>query len=261
MQNKKIKILSFIVFLIAVGLMTILVVPLIQSYDNPTEFKEFIDSYGPWGLPIMLFVQLAQIIVAIIPGELIEFVAGTLYGWFWGMIFCLVGIAIGQTIIFKAVRYFGKTFVEKFAGSKAISKFKFLQNEKQLKTVIFFLFFIPGTPKDLLTYVVPLTKISLKEFLAITLIARIPSIISSTFAGDAFSEHNYLVLTIAYSVILICSGIGILFYRYWSKKHGKKHKKNASASDSENTMKTDFPDDKENTDSDKNADSQNNQKE
>jgi len=261
MKNKGFRIFSLILFILAVGLMAVLVVPLIQSYNNPTEFKAFIDSYGPWGLPIMLFVQLAQIVVAIIPGEIIEFVAGTLYGWFLGTLFCLVGVAIGQTIIFKAVRYFGKRFVEKFAGSEAIRKFKFLNNEKQLKTTIFLLFFIPGTPKDLLTYVVPLTKISLKEFLAITLVARIPSIISSTFAGDAFSEHNYLVLIVAYSIILICSGIGILFYRYWSKKHGKKHKKNASASDSENTKKTDFPNDKEKTDSDKNADSQNNQKE
>ena len=219
MKNKKIKIFTFILFLIAVGLMAIITVPLIKSYNNPAEFKEFIDSYGPWGLPLMLFVQLAQIVVALIPGELVEFVAGTLYGWFWGMIFCLVGVAIGQTIIFKSVRYFGKSFVEKFAGSEALTKFKFLQDEKKLKTVIFLLFFIPGTPKDMITYVVPLTKISLKDFLLLTLVARIPSIISSTFAGDAFSEHNYLVLIIAYSVILVFSGLGILVYHFWSKKH------------------------------------------
>jgi len=222
MKNKGFKAFTFIIFLTALGLMAIITIPLIRSHQNPAEFKEFIDSYGPWGLPIMLFVQLAQIVVALIPGEIIEFVAGTIYGWFWGMIFCLVGIAIGQTIIFKAVRYFGKSFVEKFAGSKAISKFKFLQNEKQLKTVIFLLFLIPGTPKDLLTYAVPLTKISLKSFLMLTLVARIPSVISSTFAGDAFSEHNYVVLIIAYSVILVFSGLGILFYRLWSKRHEKK---------------------------------------
>lgn len=229
MKNKKIKILSFIIFLIAVGLLTIIAIPLIRSYNNPAAFKEFINSYGPWGLPIMLFVQLAQIIVAIIPGEIIEFVAGTLYGWFWGTIFCLVGIALGQTIIFKAVRYFGKRFVEKFAGSDALTKFKFLQNEKQLKTVIFLLFLIPGTPKDMITYAVPLTKIDLKSFLLLTLIARIPSVITSTFAGDAFTDRNFTVLIVAYSVILILSGIGILFYRSWSKKHGKKHKEHSES--------------------------------
>ena len=224
MNNKIFKISTFVLFLIALGLMAVITVPLIRNYNNPAQFKEFIDSYGKWGLPVMMFVQLAQIVVALIPGEIIEFVSGALYGWLWGAVFCLVGVAVGQTIIFISVRFFGKNFVEKFAGNETMTKFKFLQDEKKLKTVIFLLFFIPGTPKDALTYVVPLTKISLKDFLWLTLVARIPSIISSTFAGAAFSEHNYFVLITAYSVILAFSGLGILFYRIWSKKHHKNDK-------------------------------------
>lgn len=224
MKKNGFRIISAIIFVIALALLALITVPLITTHKNPQEFKAFIDSYDAWGLPIMLFIQLAQIVVAIIPGELVEFVAGTLYGWFWGLIFCLVGIALGQTIIFKAVRYFGKRFVEKIAGSDALTKFKFLQDEKKLKTVVFILFLIPGTPKDLLTYAVPLTKISLKSFLIITLIARIPSVLSSTFAGDAFSDRKYITLIVAYCVILIFSGIGVLCYHLWSKKHGKKQK-------------------------------------
>ena len=98
MKNKGLKIFSFIVFLIAIGLLTAIAIPLMRNYNNPAQFKATIDDLGTWGLPAMLFIQLAQIVVALIPGEVVEFVAGTLYGWFWGTIFCLVGIAIGQTI-------------------------------------------------------------------------------------------------------------------------------------------------------------------
>ncbi len=218
MRNKRFKIISFIVFLIAIAMLTVIVVPLLRRCNNPAEFKSYIDSLGNKGFLMMGFIQLAQIVVALIPGEVVEFVAGTLYGWLGGLLFCLAGIAIGQTVIFLIVRYFGKDLAQKLAGNETFNRFKFLQDENKLKTVIFFLFFIPGTPKDLLTYVVPLTKISLKSFLLISLVARIPSVISSTFAGDAFSEQNYLVLIIAYSVILVFSGIGVLIYRLWSKK-------------------------------------------
>lgn len=223
MKNKWFKIFTILIGLTALGLLTVIAIPLIKSYNNPTEFTKFINSYGTWGLPIMLFVQLAQIVVALIPGEVVEFVAGTLYGWFWGTIFCLVGVAIGQTVIFQLVRTFGKSFIDKVAGSEAVNRFKFLNDEKKLKRVIFLLFFIPGTPKDLLTYAVPLTKISLKSFLGISLVARIPSIISSTFAGSAFTDRKFFTLIMAYSVILVFSGLGILFYRIWTKKHDKKH--------------------------------------
>jgi len=131
---------------------------------------------------------------------------------------------VGQSIIFCVVKALGKDFVEKAAGSDALKKFKFLQDEKKLKTLIFILFFIPGTPKDLITYVVPLTKIKLKEFLVISLIARTPSVISSTYAGSAYSDHQFIHMAVAYGVIIVVSAIGILIYKKIEKRRLEKSK-------------------------------------
>ncbi len=232
MTRKGFKIFSLIIFILAMAGLTVLAIPLIQSYNNPEAFEAFIQSYGTAGIFVMMLIQIAQIIVAIIPGELVEFVAGSLYGWLWGLVFCCVGIVIGQIIIFKLVRRFGKNLAEKIAGKASLSRFKFLNNEKKLKTVIFILFFIPGTPKDLITYVVPLTKIRLQDFLAISLVARIPSIISSTFAGDAFVEQNFLLVILVYGLILFGTLLGVLFYRGWIAK-----KEVATASEKEGTRR------------------------
>ena len=105
---------------------------------------------------------------------------------------------------------------------KAMNKFKFLQDEKKLKSLIFFLFFIPGTPKDLITYIAPLTKIKLRDFMIITLIARIPSVISSTYGGSALAEQNFLKAAIIYGIITLFSLAGIIIYRIWDKKHTQK---------------------------------------
>ena len=59
------------------------------------------------------------------------------------------------------------------------------------------LFFIPGTPKDIITYVVPFTKMKLLDFIAISSVARIPSIISSTLAGATLESGNLNQLIIA----------------------------------------------------------------
>ncbi len=222
MKKNTFKTITFIVYVIAIIIMAIIVIPLIKNYKNPQDFKAFINSMGPWGFVMMLFVQVAQIIVALIPGELVEFVAGTIYGWFGGMIFCLIGIALGQFIIFKAVKLFGKDFVDKAAGSNTLNKFKFLQDEKRLKTVIFLLFFIPGTPKDLITYAVPFTKISLRDFLIITILARIPSVVSSTYAGDAYAAKDFWTLAIVYGIIIVFSLTGVILYRRWENKQSKK---------------------------------------
>lgn len=224
MKKETYKRISIGIFIFALVVLSAIVVPLIWSYKEPELFNEFIKNFGIWGMAVMFFIQVAQIVVALIPGELIEFVAGTLYGCIGGAVFCLIGIAVGQYIIFKCVRALGRNFVENIADSKVVKKMKFLQNEKKLKTVIFVLFFIPGTPKDLITYIVPFTKISLKDFLMISLIARIPSVVSSTFAGSAFAEKNFQTLCIAYIVIAIISIAGLLGYKKWEKKKTKKEK-------------------------------------
>lgn len=218
MRKNGFRIFSVVIFFVAMVLLTVIAIPLIRSLGNPSEFKAFIDSCGPWGFGMMLFIQVSQIVVALIPGEFVEFVAGTVYGWLGGLLFCLFGIAVGQTIIFFLVKFWGKDFAENVAGSKAVSKFKFLQDEKKLRTIIFFLFFVPGTPKDLITYLVPLTKIKFADFLVITLFARIPSVLSSTYAGDAFSNKDFLTLAITYGAIIVFSVAGVICYRIWDEK-------------------------------------------
>ena len=91
--------------------------------------------------------------------------------------------------------------------------------------MLFILFFIPGTPKDLLTYIVPLTDISLKDFLVITLFARIPSVVSSTYGGDAFADKNFIMLAIVYSAIAVFSIGGATLYRLWEIRREKKNLK------------------------------------
>ena len=235
MKKSTFNILSAIIFTISITVLASITIPLISSYDNPTEFKNYIEGIGIGGLLLMFFVQISQIIVALIPGELVEFVAGALYGCVGGFIFCMVGIIIGQTIIFQTVKFLGRNFVEKVAGSKVMTKYKFLQDEKKLKTLIFFLFFIPGTPKDMITYMVPLTKIKMRDFICLTALARIPSVISSTLAGSAFSSNNLLVLICTYAVIGIFTLTGTMIYKSVYLKRKSCSSEN-SASDISNSI-------------------------
>lgn len=226
MKKRTYNIISFLIFLASMAVLLAISFPLIKSYNHPDEFKEYIESLGVWGFLVMLLIQIAQIIVAFIPGEAIEFVAGAIYGWLGGLLFCSLGILIGQFIIFKAVRFFGKSLVERAAGSRLMNKYKFLHDEKRLKRLIFFLFFIPGTPKDLITYIVPLTKIELKDFLLIAIFARLPSVVTSTYAGDAFADKDILRLIIIYGIVALFSVVGLLIYKHWDKVHSTKQNEN-----------------------------------
>ena len=161
-----------------------------------------------------------QIIIAIIPGEPLEIAAGYAFGIVEGTLLCLIGSVLGSLIVFLFVRRFGIRAVEVFFSREKLLSLKFIQNARSLNLLVFILFFIPGTPKDILTYFVPFTPMKLSTWLFISATARIPSIVTSTIGGDALGLQNYLFAIIAFAATISLSLGGVLLYRYISRKRG-----------------------------------------
>ena len=166
----------------------------------------------------MVGIQVLQIIVAFLPGEPIEIVMGVFYGSIGGLFTCLLGILIGSILVYLLSKYIGKPFVKLFIDIDDLEKYKFLRNTKKVELTVFILFFIPGTPKDALTYLAPFVPIKPKKFFVISTIARIPSVITSTILGDQIIKGNYLIAIIVFIITAIISIAGILFSNYYIKR-------------------------------------------
>ena len=162
-----------------------------------------------------------QVVVAIIPGEPLEIGAGYAFGAIEGTILTIIGITLGSIIIFSLVRTIGIRLVEVFFPIEKIRNLKFLQDTKKFKVITFLIFFLPGTPKDLLSYFMGLTDISFKSWLLIASFARIPSVITSTIGGGALGEQKYKTAIIVFIIAVILSVIGYLIYSFICKIHNK----------------------------------------
>ncbi len=193
--------------------------PLIAFVEQPELFRGWIDSHGVWGRVIFLGMTLLQIIIGIIPGEPLEIGAGYAFGIVEGTILCLLGILIGTALIWCFSHYLGIKAVEAFYPREKLEELKLLKDPERLNILTFVLFFIPGTPKDMLTYALGLTPMKLHTCLLITVIARIPSVITSVIGGSALGDKNYHLAIIIFAVTGIISLAGILFYH---KRYGKK---------------------------------------
>ena len=222
MKNRgKFKKISFICFLVAMLLLSLVCIPLVRGYNNLSAIEGFIEDFGVLSVFALLFIQILQIIVALIPGEVVEFDAGALFGPVWGTLICMLGILLGQWLIFTIVIRWGNSVLSAVLDKKFIKKFKFLHDEKKIKLITFILYFLPGTPKDLLTYFMPVTGINIKAFLSITIFARIPSVVSSTIAGSLYAEGDIKLTLIVYAVVTVLSGLGYLIYRLIFDRRGK----------------------------------------
>ena len=229
-KNRKliIQIVIFAVFVLASVIITVKLIPFfsgLMQVDSQEKFKEYIASLGISGFFVMIGIQILQIVIAFIPGEPVEIIAGIIYGTWGGLLICLLSVFIGSFIVFFAVRRFGYPLVTAFFNEEKLNKFKFLQDTKRLEHLAFLLFFVPGTPKDILTYIAGLTKINPWRFLLISTFARIPSIITSTMAGFSIREGEWLNALIVFLISGALAAGGIFLKEYLVRKHEKQKTK------------------------------------
>lgn len=225
-KSNKIKILKVIIFIIAISLIVGIIIylaPLIKDLttsEGRINFKEEIDSLGIYGILVLTGLQLAQIILIILPGEPLEILAGMCYGAIGGTIFICSTVFVTTTIIFLLVRKFGKKFIYEFFNKEKIDKIensKVFRNPKIIEYLMVLLFLIPGTPKDLLVYIGGLLPIKPLRFILISTFARIPSVISSTIVGSNVVKGNIKVIIITYAITLAMSLIIILLSNMFDK--------------------------------------------
>ena len=200
---------------------------LLTNESGREAFMKKIEDAGVFGVLLLLLVQILQVVVAFIPGEVVEFVAGAMYGAFFGLLICLLGLAIATVIIYGLVKWLGKPFFDLNVNQKQSSKLQFLKDPDRSLLLLFFIFLIPGIPKDIFIYFIPFTKIKLSKFILVSSIARIPSILSSTFVGAAVFDENYIVAIIIMGLIFIFSVLGLIFNKkiYEWLNHFKEKRK------------------------------------
>lgn len=218
-HKKKIYLFAIIVALIFIGAVGYLVgKPMVEFVREPERFRAWVDSSGFASRVIFVGMVVFQLIIALIPGEPLEMGAGYAFGAVEGTILCIIGCVIGSALVFLFVRRFGVKLVEVFFPREKIRSLRFLQDSRRLNLLTFIVFFIPGTPKDLLSYFIGLTDMKLGTWLFITAVARIPSIVTSTVTGDALGLKDYQFALIAFGVTLALSLLGILVYRRLSAR-------------------------------------------
>lgn len=179
---------------------------------NTEELIQRIEAL-PVGIEEMILVVLIllQIVIAFLPGEPLELAAGYLFGGFKGTVLCLLGAFLGTAAIYFLMEKCGVRLITKMFSQEKVRKMQKIFKRKKTQMWIFILFLIPGTPKDLMTYVMPLTDVSFSKWLLIATFGRIPSIITSTYFAGSLRRCD-LTSAVTIGIITIVTFVGGTIY-------------------------------------------------
>lgn len=203
---------KYIIYILITSIILYLAYFLLKKYTSfyydPVSIKKYILQFGKFGFIFFIFMQIVQVILFFIPGEVVQIAGGYLYGTIIGTVLSMTGILIGSVATFMIARKFGNTLLEKILPEKDFIKIKNLINKPKNKKIIFILFLIPGFPKDIVGYVCGITSIKLRTFALLASIGRIPGIIISNYFGSKLYNNNYyaiFIVVILTAILLIIS--------------------------------------------------------
>jgi uncharacterized membrane protein YdjX (TVP38/TMEM64 family) len=190
--------------------------------SNRQTLRDDMNELGILGYGLAFLIQFTQVVISILPGEVVELFLGMAYGPFLGLAIALIGVVAGTTVAYYLAKWVGIPFVKLFIKRNYFEKYAFLQDEKKVALGVFVVYLVVGLPVDTATYFAPTLKIKFWKFLLLSTLARIPKIISSTIVGHYLVEDNLWISLSVFFGTAIISVIAVLIFHFVNKRKQQK---------------------------------------
>lgn len=194
-------------------LLTIIVgIPAAIYFSNPEfllQFKDldaintYIVKYEKISWFVYVGLQLVQIMVSVIPGQMIQFAAGYAYLFWIAYALSIIGIALGTAATFYLSRLLGKNAIHIIFGEGKIAYLVDHLNSKKAYITLFILFLIPGFPKDLLIYAAGVSEIKITPFLILSLAGRTPALMATIMMGVMTRTGSWMGIALLAAVVTV----------------------------------------------------------
>lgn len=180
----------------------------LKDLDSFDEIVGFLRRYRSISVPIYFGAEILQILISVLPGQVFQFAAGYLFGFIPGLIYTIIGAAMGETITFYLARFLGTDAVHLMMGEERTKYYIKMLNSKRAYLITFFIYLFPGFPKDLICYIGGISEMKFRSFLIISMAGRTPAMAASIIFGSMYMKGNYtgmiIVGVVVAAIFLIC---------------------------------------------------------
>jgi uncharacterized membrane protein YdjX (TVP38/TMEM64 family) len=181
---------------------------LATAYLEPEKLRAALKHSGPWA-PLLFILLQALDAVLLVWSLPLELAGGFFFGLPLGGVYSILGHALGATFAFFAGRWLDKRWLSRLAPPESMEFWRRLIT-RQGALAAFFIYLLPGGPKNFLAYFFGMTRISFPFFLIVTSLARLPATIFMNFQGVQIYKGHYGILL---GLAAVYGGIAFLLYK------------------------------------------------
>lgn len=169
--------------------------------------RAWIGQFGAFAPLVFVVVQLLQVILAPIPGQVLALVAGYLFGPVWGTVYSMTGVVVGSLVAFTIAKRYGRAAVEQLIHDDLVDRFDgFVERVGAPGLFVFVVF--PGLPDDAVCFLAGLTKMRLRTFALLIAFGRLPAYVLTVYAGGSLASGRLSEAWAAIVVVVLLSAVG-----------------------------------------------------
>lgn len=184
---------------------------ILELIGDQERVRAWLEGLGPIGPLALIGLNAMQVVLAPIPGYVMQIASGYLYGWPLGAIYGVTGMALGGFLAVTLARIFGRPLVSRMVGEARLARWETVTHLNSLP--IWFVLML-GPFGDIPYFIAGLTSLPIWKIMAVAVFVRIPSVLVSVAVGaGVISWRSPWVIGGA----IVLTALALLAIRYQSR--------------------------------------------
>lgn len=166
------------------------------------ELRDKLADFGVRGYITIVVLSMLQVVMTFLPAEPVQVLAGVTFGFPIGLACCMVGVFLGNSLVFALYRAFGDKIRDFFVKNLHFD-FERAAVSKKLTAVIFLLYFLPAIPYGMICFFAASFGMKYPRFITVTLLGALPSVCIGVGLGHMAIASSWIVSVVVLAVLII----------------------------------------------------------
>jgi uncharacterized membrane protein YdjX (TVP38/TMEM64 family) len=180
-----------------------------EIFFNQEAIENFINGLGIWGPVVFFLLQVLQVIIAPIPGNILTMVGGALFGLWTGFWLAYTANIVGSVLGFLIARKAGRAVIAKLIGAEKFNRYmEKIGTESagaRTKILLILVVLLPFLPSDIMCLAAGVTPMSFRAFVIIVITCR-PwgQFVAALLGISSYNMPVELLIPFIAGIIIIC---------------------------------------------------------
>lgn len=166
------------------------------------QLRDQLMNFGWRGYITAAALSTLQVVCAFLPAEPAQVLAGFTFGFPVGLLCCMAGVLLGNTIIYLMHRVCGNR-LRRFFIKKLNLDLEKIASSSVCTAIIFILYFLPAIPYGMICFFAATTGMKFRRYILVTSLGSLPSVCIGVGLGHVTIASDPLVALCLFGVLIV----------------------------------------------------------